>query len=223
MSDARGTPVTHTAYGLAAAFPDVLAADVAAALATMPATPRPCAESCVVTVGSEDLRIPYRIYADEPAADAIRRLTPNQRTVLHCLYTRHPDGHVRQRHVQAILPLALEWIAPFVVHLIGEYVLEIVADIHNGLADVAVSGNDMSAVYGRFAAANPDFLVRTRQRAASYWNWYHRARYPRLADYPATPLLTAIRNAAHPVGVRRTIRPTRAGGPKWAAGRLPRG
>ncbi|MEU5726137.1 hypothetical protein ABZ783_30535 [Micromonospora sp. NPDC047738] len=149
-----------------------------------------------VSVVSERVWIPYRLYADEPAVEAQRTLAPLQQAVLSCLYSRHHDGYVRQRHIERIAPRAEDWIAPFVVHLIGEYVLEIVLRIKDELADIRLPGTAMHTVYGRFAAANANFITLTSQRAASYWNCYHRHRYPKVADYPATILLTSIRDAA---------------------------
>lgn len=38
---------------------------------------------------------------------------------MHRLYTRHHDGHVRQRHLARIIEVTDSWIVPFVVQLIG--------------------------------------------------------------------------------------------------------
>lgn len=43
-----------------------------------------------------------------------------------------------------------------------------------------------------FAQENPRFTATTRQRATSYWDCYHRSRYPRLQGYPAFAALEAI-------------------------------
>lgn len=203
MDPARRVDVGSSGPGsgsrLEAAFPRALHADVTAVLAVMPAASLSPAGSFDVSVASERVRIPYRLYADEAAAEAQRTLAPLQQTVLSCLYTRHHDGHVRQRHVERIVSQTEDWIIPFVVHLIGEYVLEIVLRIKDELADIRLPGTATHTVYGRFAAANPDFITLTNDRAASYWNCYHRHRYPQVAEYPATVLLASIRNAArHP-------------------------
>lgn len=194
-----GSPGSGSGSGLEAAFPRALHADVAAVLALMPAASLSPVGWFDVSVAGERVRIPYRLYADEPAADAHQDLTLLQQAVLSCLYTRHHDGHVRQRHVERIATRTEDWIAPFVIHLIGEYVLEIILRIKDELVDVDVPGTITHTVYGRFAAANPDLIALTNDRVASYWNCYHRYRYAKLAEYPATILLTSIRNAAqHP-------------------------
>lgn len=48
-----------------------------------------------VSVGEQQLRIPYRIYQDPPPAATLDELGGAARAVLHCLLTRHHDGHVR--------------------------------------------------------------------------------------------------------------------------------
>ena len=43
-----------------------------------------------------------------------------------CLGTRHHDGHLREACVRQLLQQQRAWTVPFVVHLCGEYVLQIV-------------------------------------------------------------------------------------------------
>ena len=43
-----------------------------------------------------------------------------------CLGTRHHDGHLREACLRQLLLQERAWTVPFVVHLCGEYVLEIV-------------------------------------------------------------------------------------------------
>ena len=171
---------------LSAAFPATLGEHAAAAAAALPTTAHSTADSLEAVVDGERVVVPYRIYADEPPPEAWASLQPIEQTMLHCLYTRHDDGRVRQRHLAQIVTRTEPWIAPFVVHLVGEYVVEIVELIRRSLTDL--SG------YGRFAAANPDLIALTYQRAASYWDCYHRRRYPDLKSYPGIVVITAIRS-----------------------------
>jgi hypothetical protein len=92
----------------------------------------------VVCVDEELVSIPYRIYNAELSHDTQQRLSPAQRTVMACMYTRHHDGYVRQRHLEAIVGQAETWVAPFVVQLLGEYVVQIVLAVRCGLADIDV-------------------------------------------------------------------------------------
>jgi hypothetical protein len=161
------------------AFPAALFADVHAAAQTMPEASYPPAGTFdEVWVQGEHLTIPDRLYNPEPAADLVGRLSAVQVKILHCLYTRHHDGYVRQRHLREIIDATDPWIVPFVVQLIGEYVLDIVITIKEGLADLDLPGSPHHQVYGRFAADNSDYICLTSQRVASYWNCYYRGKFP---------------------------------------------
>ncbi|WP_182904049.1 hypothetical protein [Microbispora sp. H10830] len=99
------------------------------------------------TVGDDRVTVPERIYNPEVSPEKLDGLTPLQQTILHCLYTRHHDGIVRQRHLTQIIGSLEPWALPYVVHLVGEYVLEIVADI-------GTPGSPTHQAYGRFLAGN---------------------------------------------------------------------
>jgi hypothetical protein len=178
-----------------AAFPATLWPEVAVVAAAIPESGVVPAAPFVVRVDRELVSIPYRIHNAEVSPDAARRLSPVQRTIMSCLYTRHDDGFVRQRHLEAIVGQAQRWVAPFVVRLLGEYVVQIVLAIRDGLADIDVSGTAMRHVYGRFAAGNPAFVALTYERAASYWDCYHRYLFPDRRAYPSFPILDSIRAA----------------------------
>ena len=45
------------------------------------------------------------------------------------IYSRHPDGRVRQRALGTLLDFDEPWTAPFIMQLLGEYVIQICADI----------------------------------------------------------------------------------------------
>ncbi len=87
-------------------------------------------------------------------------MTARQLLILDCLLTRHHDGFVRQRAASRILPADRPWVAPFVVHLIGEYVVEIVAAI---AAELAV-GDVRLALYRGFARENQGLIALVRAR-----------------------------------------------------------
>lgn len=90
----------------------------------------------------ETVAIPYRIYNEEPETDGSERpLTETQQVILHCLYSRHSDGRVRQRHLEKITASSEPWVVPFVVQLAGEYVLEILDTIGLGVPGLAAPGS----------------------------------------------------------------------------------
>lgn len=148
-----------------------------------------------VEVQGETVAIPSRIYNEQPSADSERPLTGTQQLILHCLYSRHSDGRVRQRHLEQIVASGEPWVVPFVVQLAGEYVLEIIEAIGRGLPGLAVPGSAQRRVYGEFIALNPAFFARTERRVVSYWSCYYRWKYGAFGVYPGCDLLEAFRAA----------------------------
>ena len=142
------------------AFPPNLAGEVetvAATLASRGATLSP--DSFTVTVEAQAVAIPERLYVDERrGGDATA-----------CLFTRHHDGFVRQRALAQVLLLDEPWATPFVVRLVGEYVIEIVEQIDEAFSE------QLPRNLAAFVSANPDFIRLTRARVTSYWNCYFRA------------------------------------------------
>jgi hypothetical protein len=153
-----------------------------------------------VDVRGETVAIPSRIYHDEPKADAEPSLTATQQVILHCLYSRHRDGRVRQRHCEHVVGSSEPWVVPFVVQLVGEYVLEVLEAIGRGLPGLVIPGSAQRRLYGEFIARNPAFFARTERRVVSYWSCYYRwSNYPKygtFGTYPGCALLEALRAAA---------------------------
>ncbi|MFD5794242.1 hypothetical protein ACFWIO_12015 [Streptomyces diastatochromogenes] len=178
---------------LAAAFPQRLAGEVRAVLAVMPEAWSAPMSPFSVDVGDEAVAIPYRIYQDEPPVDVVCSLTAVQRAILHCLYSRHSDGLVRQRHLEQLVGSEEPWVVPFVVQLVGEYVLEILEAIQHGLSGMT---SVQHLRYGDFIAQNPAFFARTERRVVSYWSCYYRWRFPIFGTYPGCHLLELLRAAA---------------------------
>ena len=58
--------------------------------------------------------------------------------------------------------------APFVIQLIGEYVIEILQDIYKRIDKLGTEN------YRKFLIENPDFFITTKQRVSSYWDCFHR-------------------------------------------------
>ncbi|MQS06993.1 hypothetical protein FNX48_007345 [Streptomyces sp. IF17] len=181
---------------LVAAFPNRLADDIRAVLAVMPQARSAPVSPFSVYVGDEAVTIPYRIHQDEPPLDVERALTGVQQTILHCLYSRHSDGLIRQCHLEHIVGSDEPWVVPFVVQLAGEYVLEILESIHHGLSDLPSERSAHWPAYGDFIARNPRFFEQTEYRVVSYWSCYYRWRFPAFGTYPGCHLLELLRAAA---------------------------
>ncbi|MGH7790165.1 MAG: hypothetical protein ACRERC_25080 [Candidatus Binatia bacterium] len=139
-----------------------------------------------VVVGGESLHIPSRVYFPVPDERALARHSDSGRVLLGCIYTRHHDGHVREKFLAEIISSPLNWVPPFVIQLLGEYVIE----IHRLI--LCSAGYLGQATYTQFVAENPQFIRLTRQRAASYWDCYYRGALRTLDDYPATQALDRI-------------------------------
>jgi hypothetical protein len=165
---------------LTLSFPASMRTDAFAALSIFPESPHR-SETFQVWIEGEIVSIPQRIYHDPIQIDT-RRLSVTQRELAHALLTRHADGFVRQSSLSNILSTQGIWIPPFVVQLVGEYVIEIAADIQSALSRLD------RAQYGSFIRANPVFLAKTRRRATSYWNCYYRHRCE-WKNYPGKQIL----------------------------------
>ncbi|MCF3106007.1 hypothetical protein IPZ58_31205 [Streptomyces roseoverticillatus] len=193
---------------LSSAFPHAFAGDVEHVMAVTPDATMSSNGLFQVEVRGESLTIPTRIYNDVPSTESIRALTVTQQTILHCLYTRHHDGRVRQRHLEQVTGSNEPWVAPFVVQLAGEYVVEILEAISRTLPDLTVPHSAQRRIYGDFIARNLAFFARTQRRVASYWSCYYRWKYPWFATYPGSPLMEAFRAAASEQSGRVTPRHT---------------
>jgi hypothetical protein len=177
------------------AFPTALRGDVTAVTRVMPPADYPAAKRREqVLVQGEAIDIPYRIYNPEPPADAVDGMSDQQRLIIGCVYSRHHDGHLRERYCAQIVESTEPWVIPFVVQLLGEYVVEICALILNRLA---ARSSFSSLGYQQFVRANGEFIARTEQRAVSYWNCYYRDRYAR-REYPAIAALNRLRDDGAP-------------------------
>ena len=160
----------------------------------------PPMQGFTVLVRGEKLSAPSRIYC-EPAnlRSAIASSTGDTRMLALCLGSRHWDGYLREECARGLATIDRPWVVPFVVQLIGEYVIEIV----EAVAAIAIS--DASApLFSEFVRENPAFMATTRRRVVSYWDCYYRSRFPTLQGYPAFIALEAIEQTAgvHPTSLR---------------------
>jgi hypothetical protein len=137
------------------------------------------------------VEIPYRIYNELPVTD----LAPEGSQVavaIDCLYTRHHDGYVRQRALRRLLTSEDLWTVPFVLQLLGEYVIEICEDIDRFAHGDLLRRPAMIRGFHSFAENNHDFITLTRQRATSYWECYYRRAHLYQATYPGLRALRSM-------------------------------
>jgi hypothetical protein len=147
-------------------FPITVRADLDTVLAGLP--PGPDYERTVgpeVSVLGERFSLLSRLYAQEPDLGFVSQLSPKQGLILACLYTRHHDGFVRERHLEAVRG-SEAWLPIFTLQLISEYVIEI---CKSALDRIDAIPRD---VYRAFADENPEFMRVIRNRVVSYSRSY---------------------------------------------------
>jgi hypothetical protein len=173
---------------VAGAFPATYAHDVAAVVAMLsPVNQAPTPHDiAAIALRGEAVRIPARIYFPEPSPEKFDLLTEREKLVARCLFTRHHDGVVRERMIKPLLLETAFWTVPFVVQLLGEYVVEIVR-----LIDEQLPPGDAVA-YAEFLNENPCFWRLTRSRMVSYWDCYYRREFPNLDHYPGRRVLDRL-------------------------------
>ena len=140
-------------------------------------------ETFPIKVGAEILHIPYRIYYDEQVH---KDLTDNENLILNCIFTRHYDGYVRERHLKKILTVNSYLVTPFVAQLLGEYVVGILATIKENLTPALISN------LIKLKTDNPEFFKKTEDRIQSYWYCYYK-RTTAKNDYAGFQILLAFK------------------------------
>jgi hypothetical protein len=136
-----------------------------------------------VTVSGEEVHVPYRFHF---IATEVIRYPAHRSPLARCLLSRSTDGHLRQSALRSILTYEEAWVIPFIVLLVGEYVVEIVEEIQSHLPTMNQSP------YVHFVRENRDTMRLLRARAVSYWDRYYRQAYPDRKDYPGLAVLSQL-------------------------------
>lgn len=145
--------------------------------------PRQWAKQVSLLVGGEKILVPRRLRYSEA-----QNASSNDGRIAQmaaCLQTQSSNGFDRQRALRSLLPAVQPWSAPFVVTLIGEYVVEIIEDIAG-----ATTPSNVDAMIS-FISENCDYWELIKQRVASYWNAYYRHKYTKL-NYPGFQLVRTL-------------------------------
>lgn len=121
-----------------------------------------------IIVSSEKYFIPSRLNYHDIEDDVWWNLSDKQQGLLACLYTRSLNGYVREKYVVHLFGKNEPWVIPFVLLLLGEYVIEIADSILKNLNSLDKSK------YQAFAKENPAFMKSLHSRIISYWNCYYR-------------------------------------------------
>ena len=128
------------------------------------------------------IRFPYRVYfEDEDSAYLL--LDDLEKRIYDCIFTRHCDGRIREKHLKSLLAAGVqEWFMPYILRLSSEYVVEIIEILYE-----ALKGRDNSMIQ-EFGLRNPILLKRAFIRMESYWKCYYKARYPIFEEYVGSKL-----------------------------------
>lgn len=123
-------------------------------------------ERFTVEVDGQSVLIPSRLYF----ASGRLQMDESDKAwrFARALQTRSNDGFERQRAARDVIADLQPWAAPYVVALIGEYVIEILDDIN-----AALTPNDARTL-AAFIGANEAYWNTTKRRVMSYWDVYYR-------------------------------------------------
>lgn len=142
-----------------------------------------------VCVVGESLRIPYRVYYDKQQLVRCINDTDEVALIARCLGTRHYDGFLREQCARHLLMAEEIWTVPFVVQLLGEYLIEVAQPIQEHLAQ------GVGVKYIDFCTENISYCAYLECRAISYWNAYYRRRFLKYTDYPGVRGLRILKAA----------------------------
>ncbi|MCK8521058.1 hypothetical protein M0D21_05745 [Aquimarina sp. D1M17] len=138
-------------------------------------------------IDGENIEIPSRIYWDESKLK-INGLTDNHKMITACILTRHHNGYVREKNLEKLILSEKYWTIPYVIQLIGEYVIELLELIWEKFESI----NKENLV--KFIIENETYWFKTKQRIASYWDCYHRYEGKTKSDYIGFKLIDRIEN-----------------------------
>ena len=151
--------------------------------------------SLTIQFGNELLTFPYRLYFNEPDAESENKLTELQKTILNCIYLRHHNGYLRQRKLEKLVDKNDDWVTPFKLQLLGEYVFEILQVLDKHVNDKSV------ASYVKLVSENPKYWQQIESRMISYWNEYYRWKFPNLKRYLGRQIADRIEKEMHNISL----------------------
>lgn len=129
----------------------------------------------------EAVQLPQRIYFEDTLLLFPPDFTKEQRCIYHCIYTRHHNGYVREKHVKSLLieyPDELpEWVCPFLLSISGEYIMEILELLYKKLYP-----RENKTIQAMCLMNSQQFLY-IHDRMISYWNEFYRGRCPQYKQY----------------------------------------
>ena len=123
------------------------------------------------------IEMPSRSYTEPMDDKTYRSFTDRQRILADCWYSRNHNGYVRQRHLQQLVNVEEQFVIPYVLAALGDYVVEIVSELEAASVRWVQGGSWHQHHYRQFASYNVDFMGLMRQRATSYRHCYYTNSY----------------------------------------------
>ena len=139
--------------------------------------------------GGAQVTIPRRIDISHFRYIAYHNLSERQMAILHCIYSRSFDGFVREGHIKELLKSGAdkyEWVRPYIISSAGEYVVEILDTLCNGIAEEKIPK------YKAFCKLNFENIRLLHARMISYWAEFYRKDCYYYKDYIGKRLFSEI-------------------------------
>lgn len=129
-----------------------------------------------IFINIETIYIPGRIYTAENLKINEIILSEKQQTILNCLYLTHNDGYLRQQKLELLKDKYDDFVIPYKMKILGEYVIEIITDLEKHINEKSIKN------FIKFINENPNYWRLTKSRIVSYWGEYYR-HTSKLKDY----------------------------------------
>ena len=136
-----------------------------------------------IFLNNEIIKIPPRtyVYNNEPSEELIKKLTEKQKLILSCIYSMSSNGYVREKYLKNIVTKKDDWIIPFVLKSLGDYVIEITK-----VTESELFNTEDKTPYKNFIKNNKKYWDYLKARTISYWSVFYRGKeYRKYTDYPA--------------------------------------
>lgn len=171
------------------AFPSTLRSQVANLILTSSIRLHHAAqEGFNVQVDHKKMLIPRRIYWDMKTYLPPSNLNEVDTSILNCLLSRHHNGFVREKAVIHLLESRHNWVAPYLISAVADYVLEILQVILAQFDTI----NHQHLI--QCITENPVYWEKTGDRIQSYWDCYYRNEFVHFETYPGYLIIDKINN-----------------------------
>ena len=123
------------------------------------------------------IKFPYRVFFIDDN-ELYEELDEEEKIIYDCIFTRHCDGYIREKHIRNILSKDFDDnCMPYILRVASEHVIEIVDLVYKKLA------NRNNELFHKFCINNIQLVKKNYQRMVSYWNYFYRDKCFRFKNY----------------------------------------